>query len=416
MISTIAFAQDEVSQSDINALQNRVRQGYQKAYEGARLMKEIQSRLVPIQRQILTLKDQIALLDEQYQATRKLIQDTEKQMLVKTKETELMEKQKAVYEKESEQQKKVLLDLGKMIYDRQSPYFDIQNDTVSISNTKLLLASTSIADVKNRQDYLIRISDITKRTLVQNESNLEKLVLTKNLIAERSDQLKILNTKLRIQKEMLITQKQARDMLLNFTKGSEEAYQDILKEAQKEQQEVVNEVKAYQSQLRSIQELLDVTNPDHKTALSIFEWPIDPSQGISAFFHDPGYQERFGIPHNAIDIRTPEGTEIHAPADGYVYKVHDGGMGYSYLILAHRSNMMTVYGHLLEFRVKEGDIVQEGQVVGLSGGTPGTKGAGLLTTGAHLHFEVFKEGEHVDPLSVLNLGILPINSIPKEYL
>ena len=79
-------------------------------------------------------------------------------------------------------------------------------------------------------------------------------------------------------------------------------------------------------------------------------------------------------------------------------------------------NTLTVYGHLLEFRVKEGDTVKKSEILGLSGGRPGTPGAGYLTTGPHLHFEIYDDGNHVDPLSVLNLGELPVKYIPDEYL
>jgi hypothetical protein len=95
--------------------------------------------------------------------------------------------------------------------------------------------------------------------------------------------------------------------------------------------------------------------------------------------------------------------------------VRDNGYGYSYLILAHAGGFMTVYGHVSEFRVAEGEKVFAGQIVALSGATPGTKGAGLMTTGAHLHFEVLKGGKYVDPLDYLPLSYLPLDTLPEKY-
>ena len=148
---------------------------------------------------------------------------------------------------------------------------------------------------------------------------------------------------------------------------------------------------------------------------AFFLWPVSPDRGITAYFHDDTYPKKWGI-HQAIDIRAKQFTEIHAPANAYVFQTKDNGKGYSYIILAHKNKFITVYGHVTEFRVKAGDVVKEGDVIGLSGGTPGTKGAGWQTTGPHLHFEVWHNGAQVDPLEFLPLDQLPLEYIPDQYL
>ena len=74
-----------------------------------------------------------------------------------------------------------------------------------------------------------------------------------------------------------------------------------------------------------------------------------------------------------------------------------------------------MYGHLSELLVSENDFVKAGQIIGMSGGTPGTKGAGYLTTGAHLHFEILRSGRYEDPLNYLSLTRLPLESLPSKY-
>ncbi|MCD5382667.1 peptidoglycan DD-metalloendopeptidase family protein [Candidatus Gracilibacteria bacterium] len=136
-----------------------------------------------------------------------------------------------------------------------------------------------------------------------------------------------------------------------------------------------------------------------------FIWPIDKNRGITAKFLDPEYEKRFGIKHYAIDIRAKQGTKIHAPANAFVYKVEKGGsdgMGYAYIILAHKGSIQTVYGHISKSLVKEGDIVLKGQIFALTGGMPGTPGAGPLTTGPHLHLEFHENGKPVNPLKFLD--------------
>lgn len=130
------------------------------------------------------------------------------------------------------------------------------------------------------------------------------------------------------------------------------------------------------------------------------QWPVEPDEGLSATFLDPAYEERFGISHHAVDIPVGQGSAIRAAADGVIEKIVDSGLGYSYLILKH-DGFATLYGHVSAFFVAEGDRVRQGDVVAQSGGRPGTPGAGALTTGPHVHFEVIVEGERIDPLRVL---------------
>ncbi|MDD5623244.1 MAG: M23 family metallopeptidase [Candidatus Peribacteraceae bacterium] len=132
----------------------------------------------------------------------------------------------------------------------------------------------------------------------------------------------------------------------------------------------------------------------------ILDWPVEPAFGLSATFLDAAYEARFGIPHRAIDIPVEQGSAVLAAADGVVESIADNGMGYSYLIVNH-GGYATLYGHVQEFLVQEGQVVHKGDIVARSGGLPGTKGAGLLSTGPHLHFEVIVQGERLDPLTFL---------------
>lgn len=140
---------------------------------------------------------------------------------------------------------------------------------------------------------------------------------------------------------------------------------------------------------------------DHTLAL---QWPLEPLLGISAHFEDAAYKQRFGVPHHAIDIPVDQGTVIRAPADGTVVHVSLNGLGYSYVVLQHEGGVQTVYGHISSALVQQGDSVRAGSPIALSGGRPGSPGAGLLTTGPHLHFAVKQDGVLVDPEKYLVTG------------
>lgn len=129
-------------------------------------------------------------------------------------------------------------------------------------------------------------------------------------------------------------------------------------------------------------------------------WPVDPIEGISAGFDDPQYEEIFGMPHKAVDIPVDQGSMVRAAADGVVEDVSDNGYGFNSVTIRH-NGAATLYGHVEEFLVAEGDTVRQGQPIALSGGRPGTKGAGHISTGPHLHLEVIVGGERVDPMGYL---------------
>ncbi|OGJ57820.1 hypothetical protein A3H90_03245 [Candidatus Peribacteria bacterium RIFCSPLOWO2_02_FULL_55_36] len=130
-------------------------------------------------------------------------------------------------------------------------------------------------------------------------------------------------------------------------------------------------------------------------------WPVDSIREISSSFLDPEYEERFGIPHEGIDIPVLQGTAVLAAADGVVRTVSDRGQGFNSFTLVHDDGLVTLYGHVSSFLVTEGQRVRHGDQIARSGGEPGTPGAGLLSTGQHLHFEVIIDGKHVDPLQYL---------------
>lgn len=100
--------------------------------------------------------------------------------------------------------------------------------------------------------------------------------------------------------------------------------------------------------------------------------------------------------HQAIDISGPDikGKEVVAAGDGVVIKKYYS-WGYGNRVeVEHPNGMITTYSHLKSYAVEVGDVVKEGQPLGIVGSTGNS-------TGTHLHFEVIIDGEKVNPILYL---------------
>ncbi|PYB75192.1 M23 family metallopeptidase [Rhizobium wuzhouense] len=102
--------------------------------------------------------------------------------------------------------------------------------------------------------------------------------------------------------------------------------------------------------------------------------------------------------HAGIDFRAPTGTEIRTTGAGKVVAAGFSG-GYGNMVeVDHGLGISTRYGHMSRVLVKVGDEVATGDVVGLSGSTG-------RSTGPHLHYEIRRNGDAVDPMQFLNAGM-----------
>jgi murein DD-endopeptidase MepM/ murein hydrolase activator NlpD len=102
--------------------------------------------------------------------------------------------------------------------------------------------------------------------------------------------------------------------------------------------------------------------------------------------------------HLGLDFRVPSGTPVAAMNDGTVLLARPLYFEGNFVVLDHGQGLLTLYLHLSEFKVQEGDQVKRGQVIGLSGGTG-------RATGPHLHVAVRWQGTYLDPAGMLRLRL-----------
>ena len=97
--------------------------------------------------------------------------------------------------------------------------------------------------------------------------------------------------------------------------------------------------------------------------------------------------------HSGVDFRGRTGTPVYAATDGTVnFSGRNGGYG-NFVRIRHAGGLATGYAHLSRIAVRNGQSVERGQVIGYVGSTG-------LSTGPHLHYEMYRNGQKIDPLSV----------------
>jgi murein DD-endopeptidase MepM/ murein hydrolase activator NlpD len=120
-------------------------------------------------------------------------------------------------------------------------------------------------------------------------------------------------------------------------------------------------------------------------------WPLDTRGFVTRGQVRPGDPAES---HPGIDIAVPAGTPVRA-AGGAVVEVAGTDPAYGqFVLLQHSGGYETMYGHASRILVHDGDSVQAGQVIALSGNSG-------RSTAPHLHFEIRRAGKSLDPLTVV---------------
>jgi murein DD-endopeptidase MepM/ murein hydrolase activator NlpD len=145
---------------------------------------------------------------------------------------------------------------------------------------------------------------------------------------------------------------------------------------------------------------VDHTRPVEDRLTSPFGWRADPLTGAARF-------------HTGIDLRAAYGDTVPAAAPGRVVEAQErGGYGLT-VVVEHGPGLRTRYAHLSAMTVAVGDTVDQGQEIGRVGQSG-------RATGPHLHFEVIRNGERVDPTALVALrgtgtAGLKLAGLPADY-
>ncbi len=233
--------------------------------------------------------------------------------------------------------------------------YDNLKDNFGVLSTKVKTLQEQMAELEKRDNQVYRsifeanpLSDSARTKLIEQKKELEKISL-KNEDELGTDIAKTLNN---------ITARVAYQF---------ESYGAIEK--------LINN---QENKLASIPAIQPVSNKELNRIASGFGMRIHPIYGIAKM-------------HSGLDFTAPQGTPIYATGDGIIKTAEPGTGTGNHVIINHGYGYETVYMHMVRIKVRDGQRVKRGEVIGWVGST----GA---STGPHCHYEVHINGRPVDPV------------------
>lgn len=270
------------------------------------------------------------------------------------------------------------------------------NETTTGSMVELVLANNSVADVWDDTESVMTIQESMHSHVLSLQNAKQVLTTNKEATEKKRGELVQQKTELAEEEQSLAVQKKEQTNLLTQTKNQESTYQSLLaqKKASKAQ---------FEAALTDLESKLQYTlDPSSIPAAGkgIFRWPLDNVRITQQFGRtaDSGRLYSSGT-HNGIDLAASIGTPIKSALAGTVQATGntDALKGcYSYgkwVLVRHGNGLSTLYAHMSQVNVSQGQTVTTGGVLGYSGDTG-------YATGPHLHFTVYAS----DAVQVRQLG------------
>ncbi|AJY74488.1 murein hydrolase activator EnvC family protein [Paenibacillus beijingensis] len=257
-----------------------------------------------------------------------------------------------------------------------------------VSYLDVLMSASSFSDFLDRMDSLHSIMDQDKEILEQHKKDKELVIEKKKEVEASLAEVKTMYAKLNDYKTLLGSKEsQKQVMILSYNAKLEE-----LEEISEDQQQLVMDLAKKEAELIRKRQRVRTYYTGGKLAV-----PLKSDYRISSSFgyriHPISHKRKL---HAGVDFADPEGTPIYAAESGVVI-LAQWMTGYgNCVIIDHGNGLWTVYGHIRNggIKVEKGENVKRGEKIAEVGSTG-------QSTGNHLHFEVRKNGEAVNPMPYL---------------
>lgn len=354
-----------ITQADIDAMEDDLNKIASQIDNMKAQLEQIAGDKAQALKELDLLNEQVDLITAQIEETDRVIAKYDDLIAVKMAEIAEIE------EKEAAQYKLFCKQVRSMEEQGSVSYFSILFNSSDFSD--LLDRAMMIAEIMDYNNDIINMLMDTREQLAAAQAELEQ---------ERADQ-QDLRDKQAIAKAELEVQQAAAAALAQKLINQEAGYEAAVKELEEADKQLQKEMKEAQEELERQNVLLSENSwywpvPGYYTLTSGFGWRTHPIYGTRKY-------------HNGTDIG---GVNIYGKAVGAVRSgvVTTAGkhVNYgNYVIVTHADGYQSLYAHMSKLAVSKGDTVTQGQTVGYVGSTG-------LSTGPHLHLEIWKDGVRTD--------------------
>jgi murein DD-endopeptidase MepM/ murein hydrolase activator NlpD len=301
-----------------------------------------------------------------------------------------------------------------------------QNEEQSLVET--MLRYKDINDLWDTIETLKRFQSSLRTDLTSLKLLRDSLESKKTEHESKKQELVSYKSDLSDQKTVVEQNKSAKTVLLSQTKNKEAEYKKLLERNIELGRKFEQELFDYESRLQFQIDKSKLPGENSK----VLSWPLNDIYITQRFGKTVDSKKLYvSGTHNGVDFRASMGTAVKSVADGVVQ-----GMGntdsqagcYSYgrwLLIKHNNGLSSMYAHLSGIKVSQGDSIAKDQIIGWSGGQPGTSGAGY-STGPHLHLSLYAtEGVSIEkyeqsifckqvyiPIAASNAYLDPLSYLP----
>lgn len=377
---------------EVDTLQKKIQEKRSRVEQLEKSIAEYKEKIKQKQLESVSLSNQLSILDNRITEVQLDIESTENTLTALQYE---IERDSLLISQKEENIAKQKNMIGEML--RTIHYNDNQDYLEIAANYD------NFSDFYNQVQYLKTVegniyTSLNALRLAKEELEKQRTELDKRKGSYQEVKVALEDKKTDFKEEVYL-----KEDLLEETHQSEVTYKTLLSTLKSQHQQIEGEIMGIEKEVRKKLSEDDKLKNVEEDGTSLFSWPV-PSKKITAYFHDPDYPYRHVFEHSGLDIRASQGTPIKAVGSGYVAQAKrcSSSSCYSYTMIVHANGLSTLYGHMSSIAVKTDQFVTRGDIIGYSGGTPGTVGAGPFVTGAHLHFEVRKNGIPINPVQFLS--------------